>query len=134
MTPPTLGSPDSRWLSGRRGLTRGMDDRYYVVFDDAVWAGTAPFDDWERVLTPPVDISDVETTKGYPPLSLSLEGRHALFAVPGSLYVAPVDGAWTHVDFDEPFGWVEIVVATDEYVIIAVSGRNGDRLAKVPLP
>lgn len=115
-----------------RNIVRGPDDRYYFALGGAVWAGTAPFDDWERVLAPPADVgSSARVSPSH--LSLSGDGGHALLASPGSLWVAPLDGEWTQIDFDDSYGFVEIVVATDQYVVVRVQGATGQQHVQVPL-
>ncbi len=107
-------------------LVRGEDGRYYVALGGSVWAGVSPFTEWEEVLASPGN--------GEPFLSLSGDGNHALLAVPGVLFVAPLDGEWMQVPFEVSNGFVtQIVLATDDYVVVRVQGGRGDRLVKVPL-
>lgn len=115
-----------------RNIVRGPDDRYYFALGGVVWAGSAPFDDWELVLNLPAEVlASSQLNQAH--LSLSGDGGHALLASPGNLWVAPLDGEWTHVDFDDSYGFVEIVVATDKYVVVRVQGATGQRHVQVPL-
>lgn len=116
------------------GLVRGKDGRYYAALGGSVWAGAPPFAEWEEVLVTPIDRSSTTRSNGESFLSLSGDGRYALLAVPGALFVAPLDGEWTQVAFEESFGFItQIGVATDDYVVVGVQGPSGDRLIKVPL-
>lgn len=116
------------------GVVRGEDGRYYVALSGSVWAGVPPFTEWEEVLASPIDGSSTTRSNGETFLSLSGDGSHALLAVPGALFVAPLDGEWTQVPFEESDGFfTQIGVATDDYVVVGVQGPSGGRLIKVPL-
>lgn len=116
------------------GIVRGKDGRYYVPIGGSVWAGMAPFTEWEEVLASPIDRSSTTRSNRETFLTLSGDGNYALLAVPGALFVAPLDGEWTQVAFEESFGFfTQIGVATDDYVVVGVQGPSGDRLIKVPL-
>ncbi len=131
---PTTPVASDYSLGFGASIARGPDDRYHVTMGGSVWSGIAPFDQWKEVLAPPIDGSASGTASRETHLSLSGDGRYALLVMTDTLYVAPLGGDWVEVPFAEPLGFTQIVVATNEYVVVMEQGPRGQRLIKIPLP
>ncbi len=130
---PTTPSVSDEFIGFDSTMVLGLDDRLYVTMGGSVWAGIAPFDEWEQVLTTPPEIRFSLATS-LARLTLSGDGWYALLAMPDNLYVAPLGGGeWSHVAYD---GWSDtpqIIVATDDYIVVRDQGDSEDRFVKVPL-